>query len=84
MLPKAAGGDIRTFAEGFQLQPDGRFNDPFPAGKRPETAVGTGNHPFPITDGCNSFLNAARDNFRMLDDVAGGLDTARDEDHMAR
>ena len=74
--------DIRPLTERFELQPDSRFNDPFPAGERPKTAVGACNHAFAIANRGNSFLYPPRDNLRVFHDVACCFDATGQQDHV--
>ncbi len=68
----------------FELQPHDAGRDPFAAGEGAEAAVGRGDDALAVADGRDRFLDAARDHFRVLDEVRGGLDHAGDQDHVLR
>src|SRR5689334_8391573 len=68
----------------LQFQPDSRLDDPLAVGKRPETAIGAGNHAFTIAHRRYSFLQPPRNHLWMFNDIRRGVDDARQKQHVVR
>src|SRR5206468_11352818 len=73
-----------SVAEGLELEPHGRLDDPFAAGEGPKTAVRAGNDPLAIPDNSYGVQEPARNHFRMLDDIRGRVDDAWQKHHVVR
>src|SRR6476620_11438732 len=82
--PQPCRGDVRTLADRLELEPDHRLDHPLALGKRAETAVGRGDHPFAVADRSDRLLDPPRHHLGMLDEVRGGFDHARNEQHVRR
>src|SRR5208282_6863243 len=80
--PQPRRSNIGAVTDRLELEPDHRLDHPFPPGEGSEAAIGRGDNALTIADRRHGLLDAACDYFRVLDEVAGGLDHAGDEDHV--
>ena len=80
--PQPCRREIRALADRRELEPDDRLDHPFAVGEGAEAAVGGRDDALAVADRRHRLGDAARDHLRMLDEIAGGLDHAGDEDHV--
>src|SRR5215217_2712658 len=78
--PKPPRRKVGAVAQGFQLRPYDRCRDPLAPSECAEAAVGRRDDALAIADGRDRLLDAARDHFRMLDEIRCRLDHAGNQD----
>src|SRR5690349_9917975 len=82
LSPQSRRGDVGALAQRLELEPHRRLDHPFAIGEGAEAAIGGGNHALALADRGDRFLDAARHDFRMLDEIRSGLDHARHQQHV--
>ncbi len=84
LAPQPRRGDVGALADRSQLEPDRRFDHPFAVRESAESAIGRRDHAFALADRRDRVLDAACHDFGVLDEIAGGLHNAWDQQHVLR
>src|ERR1700755_2536975 len=84
LAPEPLRRKVSALAHGPELRPDDAGGDPFAPREGAKPAIRRSDDPLAVADRSHSLLDAARNHFRMFDEIAGRLDHARDQDHVLR
>src|SRR5262249_4796611 len=79
LAPQPLRRKVRASAQRLELFPDYRRCDPFAAREGSKAAIGRRDHALAVADCRHRLLDAARDHFGVLYDIARRLDHTRDQ-----
>src|SRR5579862_5268056 len=65
--PQPGRCDVGALADGSELEPHHRLDNPFTLRESAEPAIGRGDDALTVADGAHGFLNPPRHHFRVLD-----------------